>query len=108
MVRTSDDISGVMPKVRALATFNRNVIFPMLRALAAILPYRYYDFGLGIPYFQHSLKSDYMPVRYVKYENVEAPIMKEAEKCLSYRYGDYMQLPKNPGSEYHSEDIEIY
>ena len=108
MVRTSDDISGVMPKVRALAAFNRNVIFPMLRALAAILPYRYYDFGLGIPYFQHSLQSDYMPVRYVKYENVEAPIMKEAEKCLSYRYGDYMQLPKNPGSEYHSEDIEIY
>ncbi len=108
MIRTSDDIAKVMPKVRALTAFNRNVIFPVLRALAAILPCRYYDFGLGIPYFQRSLKEDYLPVRYVKYENVEVPIMKEAEKCLAYRYGDYMRLPENPGSEYHSEDIEIY
>jgi phosphorylcholine metabolism protein LicD len=44
----------------------------------------------------------------VPYENKKVPIMREAEKCLTYRYGDYMQLPKNPGSEYHSEDIKIW
>lgn len=108
MMRTAADPSAVMPKVRALAALNRNVIFPVMRAVAAILPTRHYDFGLGIPYYQKSLKSDYLPVRYVPYEYTEAPIMKEAEKCLAYRYGDYMQLPKNPGAEYHSEDIKIW
>ncbi len=108
MMRTADDPLKVMGKVRAWASLNRNVIFPFLRGIAFLLPTKYYDFGLGIPYFQKSLKEDYLPVRYVKYEYKKAPIMKEAEKCLAYRYGDYMSLPKNPGSEYHSEDIKIW
>jgi lipopolysaccharide cholinephosphotransferase len=108
MLRTADDMAGAMWKVRMLAAFNRSVIFPVLRLLSKVFRTKYYDFGLGIPYFQRSLKSDYQPVRYVKYESITAPIMKEAEKCLTYRYGDYMQLPKNPGSEYHSDDIRIW
>ena len=108
MIRTADNPAKAMGKVRALAMFNRNVIFPILRGLSAIFPTKYYDFALGIPYFQKSVKEDYLPVRYVAYENTTAPIMKEAEKCLAYRYGDYMQLPKNPGAEYHSEDVEIW
>ncbi len=108
MMRTASDPMAAMPRVRALAALNRCLIFPAMRALAAILPCKYYDFGLGIPYYQKSLKDDYLPVRYVKYEYTKAPIMKEAEKCLAYRYGNYMQLPSNPGAEYHSEDIKIW
>lgn len=108
MVRTAPRIEDVMPRVRRWANFNRRIIFPILRGLAHLFPTRYYDFALGIPYFQKSLKSDYLPVRRVPYEHTTAPIMKEAEKCLAYRYGDYIQLPKNPGSEYHSEDIIIH
>lgn len=108
MFRTAQDPLKAMSKVRALAAFNRRVIFPVLRGVAKVCGSKYYDFALGIPYFQKSLKEDYLPVRRVKYEYTTAPIMKEAEKCLSYRYGDYMQLPKNPGSEYHSEDIKIF
>ena len=108
MMRTADDPMKVIGKVRRLVALNRNYIFPVLRGLARITPNVYYDFGLGIPYFQKSLKGDYLPVRYVPYEHIIAPIMKEAEKCLTYRYGDYMQLPKNVGSEYHSENIKIW
>lgn len=108
MMRTAKDPAAVMGKVRAWAAFHRHIIFPLLRGLAMVFQTKYYDFGLGIPYFQKSAKEDYLPVRRVKYEHSTAPIMKEAEKCLSYRYGDYMQLPKNPGSEYHSEDIKIW
>lgn len=108
MLRTAPDPAKAMGKVRAWAAFNRKVIFPILRGVSLLLPTKYYDFGLGIPYFQKSLKEDYLPVRYVPYENKKVPIMREAEKCLTYRYGDYMQLPKNPGSEYHSEDIRIW
>lgn len=108
MMRTAEDPTKVIGKVRALAAFNRNVIFPILRGLACVFSTKYYDFALGIPYYQKSVKEDYLPVRRVKYEDRTAPIMKEAEKCLAYRYGDYMQLPKNPGSEYHSEDIRIW
>ena len=108
MMRTASDPVQVIGKVRQLAAFNRRVVFPMLRGLATLFPTRYYDFGLGIPYFQKSLKEDYLPVRYVPYETKKVPIMREAEKCLAYRYGDYMSLPKNPGCEYHSEDVEIW
>ena len=108
MLRTADQPMKVMGKVRALAAFNRHIVFPILRGLSAILSTPYYDFALGIPYFQKSLKEDYLPVRYVKYEHTIAPIMKKAEKCLTYRYGDYMQLPQHPGAEYHSEDVEIW
>ncbi|MBQ9361846.1 MAG: LicD family protein [Bacteroidaceae bacterium] len=108
MMRTAENPFAVMWKVRTLAKLNRNLIFPVLRGLSKIFTTRYYDFALGIPYYQHSLKEDYLPVRYVKYEDTVAPIMKEAEKCLLWRYGDYMQLPKNPGSEYHAEDVKIW
>ena len=107
-MRTAGNPFAVMWKVRTLAKLNRDFIFPVLRGLSKIFTTRYYDFALGIPYYQHSLKEDYLPVRYVKYEDTVAPIMKEAEKCLLWRYGDYMQLPKNPGSEYHAEDIKIW
>ena len=108
MVRTAKRVEDVMGKVRRLAALNRNIVFPLLRGLSMLLPTRYYDFALGIPYYQKSLKEDYLPVRYVPYEHTKVPIMKEAEKCLAYRYGDYMQLPKHPGSEYHSEDVRIW
>lgn len=108
MMRTATDMKRVMWKVRLLAALNRNLIFPTLRCLARIFRTRYYDFALGIPYFQHSLASDYLPVRRVKYEHTTAPIMAEAEKCLTWRYGDYMKLPENPGSEYHAEQVRIW
>ena len=108
MMRTARDINKVMWKVRLLAALNRNLIYPALRCLSKLFRTRYYDFALGIPYFQHSLMSDYFPTRRVKYEHTTAPIMAEAEKCLSWRYGDYMQLPKNPGSECHAEDISLW
>lgn len=108
MMRTAEDPHRVMGKVRALAAFNRHVVYPILRGLSRVFPTRYYDFGLGIPYFQKSLKEDFLPVRYVKYEHTTAPIMQKAEKCLAYRYGDYMQLPQHPGSEHHSDNVEIW
>ena len=107
MMRTARNPQTVMWKVRLLAWANRNVVFPLLRLVSRLLPTRYYDFGLGIPYFQHSLLEDYLPVRRVKYEHTTAPIMARAEKCLAWRYGEYMKLPENPGSEYHAEDVEI-
>lgn len=107
MMRTASDVQSVMWKVRTLAVFNRNIVFPVLRVLSCLTPTRYYDFALGIPYFQKSTAEDYLPVRRVKYEDTTAPIMKEAEKCLAYRYGDYMRLPDNPGSEYHAEDVKV-
>jgi len=107
MMRTAKDMTQVMPRVRALTTLNRNIIYPLLRFLAWLSHSRYYDFALGIPYFQKSIKEDYLPVRYVPFEHTMAPIMKEAEKCLAYRYGDYLRLPDNPGAQYHAEEIKI-
>lgn len=109
MLRTASDPMMAMKKVRLLANINRKIIFPILRGIASLWPNnRYYDFALGIPYFQKSLKSDYLPVRRVAFEHTTAPIMKESEKCLTYRYGAFMQLPKNPGAQYHADDVEIY
>lgn len=105
MLRTAQNPMAAMPRVRRWAAFHRRVVFPILRILGCLTPTRYYDFALGIPYYQHSLLSDYLPVRRVSYEHTTAPIMHEAEKCLAYRYGDYMQLPKNPGAENHTDDI---
>ena len=108
MLRTASDPAKAIGKVRAFAAFNRNVVFPVLRGLSALFPVKYYDFCLGIPYFQKSLKEDYLPVRYVTFENKSVPIMREAEKWLTYIYGDYMRLPDNPGARCHSDGIEIW
>lgn len=107
MLRTASDPMKVMKRVRFLSALNRNVIFPLLRLLSKVFCTRYYDFALGIPYFQHSLGEDFLPVRRMPFEDTTAPIMREAEKCLTYRYGDYMRLPDNPGAQYHAEDVEI-
>ena len=108
MMRTAEDAQKVMWKVRALTWINRNLIFPVLRAVSCVWRTKYYDFALGIPYFEKCLKDDFVPVRRVPYENTTVLIMKEAEKCLAYRYGDYMQLPKNPGSQCHADDVRIW
>ena len=107
MIRTASNPERAMWRVRLLAGFNRHAVFPLLRLVAQILCSRYYDFAMGIPYFQKSEESDFLPVRRVTFENTTAPVMREAEKCLTYRYGDYMRLPDNPGAQYHAEDVEI-
>lgn len=107
MLRTASDPLRAMKRVRLLATLNRCAIFPLLRLVSKVFCSRYYDFALGIPYFQHSLGKDFLPVRRVPFEHTTAPIMQEAEKCLTYRYGDYMRLPDNPGAQYHADDVEI-
>lgn len=108
MFRTAADPVAVMPRVRRWVSFHRRVVFPVLRALNALCPTKYYDFALGIPYYQRSLRADYLPVRYVPFEDMQAPVMREAEKCLAWRYGDYMQLPANPGGQYHADELEIW
>ena len=108
MIRTADNPEKAMRSVRMLAKLNRGFVFPVLRFLARIFPSRYYDFAMGIPYFQKSPKEDFLPVRRVPFEQVTAPIMKEAEKCLAYRYGDYMRLPDNPGAQYHADDVKMH
>ena len=107
MLRTASDPFKAMKRVRLLANVNRCIIFPFLRLLAGIFRTPYYDFAMGIPYFQKSTKEDFLPVRRVPYEDTTAPIMCEAEKCLAYRYGDYMRLPDNPGAQYHADDVKI-
>ena len=107
MLRTAADPMQAMKGVRRLAALNRRFVFPLLRLLAKVFRTRYYDFGLGIPYFQRSLGADFLPVRRVPFEGTTVPIMREAEKCLTYRYGDYMRLPDNPGAQYHAEDVKI-
>lgn len=108
MLRTASDPLVAMPRVRRWTMFHRRVVFPVLRFFGHLTPTQYYDFALGIPYYQRSLLSDYLPVRRVPYEHITAPIVHEAEKCLAYRYGDYMQLPKNPGAECHTDDITFF
>ena len=107
MLRTASDPMQSMWRVRLLTALNRRLVFPLLRLLSKVFCTRYYDFALGIPYFQKSPAEDFLPVRRVAFENTTAPIMKEAEKCLAYRYGDYMRLPDNPGAQYHAEDVKI-
>ena len=107
MLRTAKDPIRAMRSVRMLAAVNRSLFFPLLRLMAKVFRSRYYDFAMGIPYFQKSPLEDFLPVRRVPFEDTTAPIMKEAEKCLAYRYGDYMRLPENPGAQYHAEDVKI-
>lgn len=108
MLRTASDPMAAMPRIRRWVGFHRKVVFPLLRGLNRLMPTRHYDFALGIPYYQRSLRSDYLPVRRVPFETLHAPVMNEAEKCLAWRYGDYMRLPENPGSQYHADELEIY
>jgi len=108
MMRTAEDVNRVMPRVRALATLNRRVVFPVLRGLAKLFRSPYYDFALGIPYIQRTLKDDIFPLRYVPFEDMTTPIMNKTEKSLTARFGDFMSLPKNPGSQFHADDVKIF
>lgn len=107
IMRTSQDVRRVMWRVRLWAGLNCHLVFPFLRLLSRLFRTPYYDFALGIPYFQHSLHDDFLPVRRIPFEDTTAPIMHEAEKCLTYRYGDYLRLPDNPGAQYHADDVNL-
>ena len=53
-------------------------------------------------------KDAILPVRYVKFEDFEAPVMNKVEEALSVRFHNYMELPENPGSQNHSDDVKIW
>ena len=108
MLRTAKDPNDVVGKVRLLAALNRNIIYPLLRAIAKVWRVDYYDFSLGTPYYIRSKKDAILPVRYVKFEDFEAPVMNKVEEALSVRFHNYMELPENPGSQNHSDDVKIW
>ncbi len=107
MLRTAPDPMAAMPRVRAWVWMCRNVVFPVLRAVAWLCRPKHYDFVLGIPYYKHSTKEDILPLRRVPFEHLQLPIMAQSEKCLTFWYGDFMQLPKNPGDRSHTTEVEI-
>ena len=108
VLRTASDPLKAAKKVRFWAALNRYLIFPFLRFLSFFSFTKYYDFDLGIPYYQKSTISDYLPVKYVDFESVKAPIANDANNYLTIRYGDYMKLPDNPGAQCHNEKVEIW
>lgn len=108
ILRTADDPAKVAWKVRWIAAVSRNAIFPVLRAVARLSGYRYYDFAMGIPYYRRSAWSDIFPVRYEQFEDMQAPVMHEAEKSLTERFGNFMELPENPPVNSHSGNVKIW
>lgn len=107
MLRTASDPLAAMRGVRLWVGLCRRVVFPVLRLFGKLSASRFYDFGLGIPFYQRSLLTDFLPVRRVPFEHLSAPVMNAAEKCLAYRYGDYLRLPEHPGAQYHAEEVSI-
>ena len=53
-------------------------------------------------YFGEIIKRDIiLPERYVKFENIEAPVFNDVEGYLSNLYGDYMKIPPEDKREKH-------
>ncbi len=108
MYRTASNPQKAMKKVRLWTGVCRNMVFPVLRFLGMFSPRKRYDFALGIPYRKRSVYSDIFPLRHVPFEGHSLPIMNRSEVCLTQWYGNFMQLPKNPGDRSHTSEVEMW
>ena len=95
-------------KAKRWANLNRKIIFPILKFIGILCCPRFYDFGMGIPYYHKCKLTDYLPVKYVKFEDTEMPIANNPHNYLTDFYGDYMKLPDNPGAKQHNKDTKIW
>lgn len=65
------------------------------------------DFSITICQIQKH-KSDYLPTKEIKFENVIVPIPNHAEKVLTDYYGDYMKIPPEEKRETHAIKIDYF
>ncbi len=103
--RLTDDAAS--RKVRRLLWLNTRIIYPAMRLINSILPISYYDDALGIPYYVKRYPERIFPLKELEFEGHMFPVMGDYHEQLTAQYGNYMELPGNPGSEYHADDIVI-
>ena len=94
-------------RVRRLLWLNTKVIYPVIRLVNKILPISYYDDALGIPYYVKRYPERIFPLKELEFEGHTFPVMGDYYQQLTAQYGNYMQLPSNPGSEHHADSIVI-
>ena len=71
------------------------------------MPISYYDDALGIPYYVKRYPERIFPLKELEFEGHTFPVMGDYHQQLTAQYGNYMQLPSNPGSEHHADSIVI-
>ena len=66
-----------------------------------------YVYGCQVAYNNYS-KKDVYPLKYIPFEDMQAPVPHNYDAVLTALYGDYMQIPPEEKRRAHATKIEFY
>ena len=104
--KNNNDDAVCLKKVRRILWWNNKFVFPVLRALAKLMPCRTY-YGLGIPFSKERRIDCVYPLRDMDFEGHKLLAPRDADTYLRHLYGDYMRLPDLTKLAQHTAKLTI-
>lgn len=83
-------------------------VIHIIRGIYHFIPTDKYIFGYGIPFKRNLRKSEILPVKNIKFENLYFPAPNNIYAYLERYYGDYMTIPLPDKREMHADKIEVF
>ena len=107
LYRNGKGSEGALRKIRALTWFNRNISFPVLRAISKLTGGKTLTYDFGIPFHIVYDEKDIFPLTTHAFEGIELSVPGNSDHMLRSQFGDYMTLPNLDHVEHHVVKLEF-
>lgn len=108
LFRNGNGSESALRKIRMLTRFNRNVSFPLLRAISRLTGGSTLTYDFGIPFHLVYDEKDIFPLSTHEFEGIQLSVPGNSHHMLQSQFGDYMSLPNLDTVENHVVSLEFY
>ena len=108
LFRAGNGNESSLRKIRAVTWFNRNISFPVLRAVSRLTGGKTLTYDFGIPFHIVYDEKDIFPLTTHQFEGVHLSVPGNSDHMLRSQFGDYMRLPDLDKIEHHVQRLEFY
>ena len=109
LYRKGNGSESALRRIRVLTWFNRNISFPVLRAVSKLIGGNTLTYDFGIPFHVIYDERDIFPLTTHLFEDVELSVPGNSDHMLTAQFGDYMRLPDDLSKvEHHVVNLEFY
>jgi len=107
LYRNDNGSEAALRKIRALTWFNRNISFPVLRAISRLTGGKTLTYDFGIPFHIVYDEKDIFPLATHEFEGIQLSVPGDSDHMLRSQFGDYMRLPNLDNVERHVVSLEF-
>lgn len=108
LYRNGKGSEAALRKIRTLTWFNRNISFPLLRAISRLTGGKTLTYDFGIPFHIVYDERDIFPLTTHEFEGVQLSVPGNSDHMLRSQFDDYMRLPNLDNVEHHVERLEFF